>query len=126
MQAETRAETGYDVLARICEETREEVERRKKTLKLDLLRARIAAQERPRGFGLVLKHAVGDGRFALIAEIKKASPSGGLIRADFDAATLARAYRDGGATCSPSSRTSRISRAGPKISLLRERPWTCR
>lgn len=99
MQAETRAETGYDVLARICEETRQEVERRKRTLKLDLLRARIAAQERPRGFGQVLKHAVGAGRFALIAEIKKASPSGGLIRADFDAAELARAYRDGGATC---------------------------
>lgn len=99
MDAGTGGETGYDVLARICAETREEVARRKKKIRLEMLRSRIANQEPPRGFGTVLKHAVGAGRFALIAEIKKASPSGGLIRADFDAATLARAYRDGGATC---------------------------
>jgi len=97
--AATGAASGYDVLARICDEKRLEVEQRKAAHDLDTLRGRIAAQGPPRGFGQVLKHAVGAGRFALIAEIKKASPSGGLIRADFDAAALARAYRDGGATC---------------------------
>jgi len=92
--------TGTDVLARICAETRVEIAHRKPEISIEKLRQGIAAQaERPRGFGAVLKHATGAGRFALIAEIKKASPSGGLIRADFDAAKLARAYRDGGATC---------------------------
>jgi indole-3-glycerol phosphate synthase len=97
-QAETA--TGADVLARICAETRIEVAHRQAAISIAKLRQGIAAQaERPRGFGEALKHACGAGRFALIAEIKKASPSGGLIRADFDPATLARAYRDGGATC---------------------------
>jgi indole-3-glycerol phosphate synthase len=92
--------TGTDVLARICAETRIEVAERKSAISIEKLRQGIAAQaSRPRGFGSVLKHATGAGRFALIAEIKKASPSGGLIRADFDPASLARAYRDGGATC---------------------------
>lgn len=92
--------TGSDVLARICYETRIEVAHRKSAISIGKLRQGIAAQaERPRGFGQALKHATGAGRFALIAEIKKASPSGGLIRADFDPAKLASAYRDGGATC---------------------------
>ncbi|MGH8324996.1 MAG: indole-3-glycerol phosphate synthase TrpC [Steroidobacteraceae bacterium] len=89
-----------DVLARICADTRAEVARRQQTMGIEVLRQGIAAQaDQPRGFGQVLKHATGAGRFALIAEIKKASPSGGLIRADFDPAELALAYRAGGAAC---------------------------
>ncbi len=100
MADDSEVTSGTDVLARICAETRAEVARRKAEISIEKLRQGIAAQaERPRGFGAVLKHATGAGRFALIAEIKKASPSGGLIRADFEPAKLARAYRDGGATC---------------------------
>jgi len=100
MADEVESASGTDVLARICDETRIEVAHRKSAISVEKLRQGIAAQaERPRGFGAVLKHATGAGRFALIAEIKKASPSGGLIRADFDPAKLASAYRDGGATC---------------------------
>jgi indole-3-glycerol phosphate synthase len=89
----------YDVLTQICREKRQEVAQRKAATSVETLRGKIAAQEPPRGFGQVLKHAVGKGRFGLIAEIKKASPSGGLIRAEFDAATLAKAYAEGGAKC---------------------------
>ena len=89
-----------DVLARICTDTRAAVARRKTETSLDDLRDQIASRgDEPRGFGSALTHAVAAGRFGLIAEIKKASPSGGLIRPVFDPAALARAYRDGGATC---------------------------
>jgi indole-3-glycerol phosphate synthase len=98
--ATTRNVSGPDMLIRICTDKWAEVERRKSTISLEMLRQRIAAREDvPRGFGEVLKHAAVAGQFALIGEIKKASPSGGLIRPDFDPPALARAYRDGGATC---------------------------
>lgn len=95
------AETGAgDVLGRICATTRAEVERRKDATHIERLRQGIASQnDPPRGFGQALKDRTAQGRFALIAEIKKASPSGGLIREPFDPPGLARAYKAGGATC---------------------------
>ena len=89
-----------DVLAQICADTRAEVERRRSSANLQVLRRRIADMaDHPRGFGNSLKAVVSDGRCGLIAEIKKASPSGGLIRPDFDPVALARTYDNAGATC---------------------------
>jgi indole-3-glycerol phosphate synthase len=91
-----------DVLADICADTRAEVARRKAATSLEDLKHRIAIAKKkapPRGFGHALKEVCATGQFSLIAEIKKASPSGGLIRPDFDPAVLARTYAANGATC---------------------------
>jgi indole-3-glycerol phosphate synthase len=89
-----------DILAQICANTRAAVAQSKTRTSVETLRYEIGMRnDAPRGFGSALKEAVAAGRYGLIAEIKKASPSGGLIRADFDPPALARAYRDGGATC---------------------------
>jgi indole-3-glycerol phosphate synthase len=88
-----------DVLAHICDDTRLEVARRKAQVPLESIRAQAEAADPPRGFAHALYAATATGRLGLVAEIKRASPSGGLIRADFDPAKLAAAYQEGGATC---------------------------
>lgn len=85
------------VLDGIIAYKREEVAARKKARAWDDIDAAIRKQTRPRGFTKALGERTD--RKALIAEIKKASPSKGLIRADFDPPTLAKAYEAGGATC---------------------------
>jgi len=85
-------------LEEICATKREEVAARKAATTSAALEAAAAAQTPPRGFEAALR-ARAAGGFALIAEIKKASPSKGLIRADFHPAEHARAYEAGGAAC---------------------------
>jgi indole-3-glycerol phosphate synthase len=88
-----------DVLAEICAEKRAHVARRKAALPEAALRAHLAAAPSLRPFAAALENRATQGRYGLIAEIKKASPSRGLIRADFDPSKLAQAYQAGGATC---------------------------
>jgi indole-3-glycerol phosphate synthase len=88
-----------DVLREICDKKREHVETMKsrRPMSTVLEDANIAAPAR--GFHAALKASVDAGRYGLIAEIKRASPSKGLIRKDFDPSTIARAYAKGGASC---------------------------
>ena len=85
-------------LEEICANKRDEVAQRKTEATIASLAALASEQSAPRGFEAALRRRASDG-FALIAEIKRASPSKGLIREDFAPADHARAYEAGGAAC---------------------------
>ena len=87
------------VLARICADKRDLVARRRREHPLGEVEMMARAATLPRGFADALRRASAERSYGLIAEIKRASPSKGLIRADFDPPALARAYAMGGATC---------------------------
>jgi indole-3-glycerol phosphate synthase len=97
-----------DTLARILSGKREEVARGRAARPIGAVERAARSAPAPRGFAAALERTVAAGRYGLIAEIKKASPSKGLIRADFDPPALARAYAEGGATC---------------LSVLTDEPW---
>ncbi len=96
-----------DVLERICRDKRDHVARRRGCRPLADLEATIRTLAPPAGFAAALAAKAADG-IGLIAEIKKASPSAGVIRQDFDVRAIARAYRSAGVAC---------------LSVLTDTPW---
>jgi indole-3-glycerol phosphate synthase len=102
------SEMIMNTLDRICADKRGHVETRKGILPLADLEISARAMPPPRGFRQHLETVAAQSRPALIGEIKKASPSGGVIRADFDPARLAATYETAGAAC---------------LSVLTDSPW---
>lgn len=89
----------HDVLRRILARKRDEVRERRERVPMAELRARCADAPPMRGFAGAIQARIAAGEPVVIAEVKKASPSKGLIRADFDPAAIARSYAAGGAAC---------------------------
>lgn len=96
-----------DILARICADKREHIAARRRERPLAAVESAARALPPPRHFAAHLADAAGRG-YGLIAEVKRASPSRGVIRADFDPVKIAKAYHAGGATC---------------LSVLTDRPY---
>lgn len=95
----TQTTSKPDILAKIEVYKRQEILLAKEKIPVETIRKLARQAPVPRGFAAAIENHLSSGRPALIAEIKKASPSKGLIRPDFDPPALARAYVEGGASC---------------------------
>ncbi|GLS25609.1 indole-3-glycerol phosphate synthase TrpC [Marinibactrum halimedae] len=87
------------VLRKIVDRKWQEIEERKHRVSVEALKVKMAEQETPRGFVNAISDRIAEGRAAVIAEVKKASPSKGVIREDFDPVAIAQSYEKGGAAC---------------------------
>ncbi len=88
-----------DILKRILARKQEEIAERSAQVSISALRDQAAAADSVRGFVAAMQRKIDAGQAAVIAEIKKASPSKGVLREDFDPAAIARSYAQGGAAC---------------------------
>ena len=88
-----------DILERILARKREELEAARRAVPLAQMRERAASAPPPRDFVGALRSKIAAGQAAVIAEVKKASPSKGVLREDFDPAAIAKSYAAGGAAC---------------------------
>lgn len=88
-----------DILQKILNRKAEEIAERSARISMHELSARVAEMPKPRGFVAAIEHKLARGESAIIAEIKKVSPSKGLLRADFRPAEIARSYAQAGAAC---------------------------
>jgi indole-3-glycerol phosphate synthase len=88
-----------DILRKIVSRKLEEIEAACRETALDTLKARLADADRPRGFADAIAGKIAEGKAGVIAEIKKASPSKGVLRENFVPAEIARSYEQGGAAC---------------------------
>lgn len=91
--------TERNILDTIVDRKREEVAERRLSMPVDQLKHRISDQDAARGFADAIRDKARAGKAAVISEIKKASPSKGVIREDFDPASIAKSYEKAGATC---------------------------
>jgi len=96
------------ILEKICKNKLSEIKALKKETSESYLLELIKLQDKPRGFKKALDNAVSSNKYGLIAEIKKASPSKGIIKTDFDPEAIANSYQNGGASC---------------LSILTEKNW---
>lgn len=88
------------ILKKIVDRKWEEIKERKQTVSLEMVRDQaLANKDAPRGFSDALARSLREGRSAVIAEVKKASPSKGILREHFDPAEIAISYQEGGASC---------------------------